>query len=147
VIEELSCVLIAVSDPHVLAMDDEISSDHEVAWAKTHARPISFHDDLTFQERSLWNSAVALLRLDDRNSVVLEVVENLHTSDAEVFRSAFSDVLLKVSFKPQYLSVQLDEGWFVLICNLTGLLWIVHRVGGTLPRGVHHASLIRNVNW
>lgn len=84
-LEEFSSILIAISNSDASAVDADIEANSEVGRLEGRVRAILFQNHLSLQESSLGSTTVSLLRLDDHNGVILQVVQNDKFSDSVVF--------------------------------------------------------------
>lgn len=63
---------------------------------------------LTFQEDSLWNSAVFDLGFRDENGLIGEVIVDFDFPNAVILEPTLDNMLLEVCIEPQHLTIILD---------------------------------------
>lgn len=110
-------VLIAIIDPDVLAVYNNLAVDYELL--RHNESPWSIWSKALgpLQEASLRDTTILLFGFRDADGVILEVVEDDHLPDPEVLESGFSYCLLEVAVEsnlcvtwglPQHVSIHLD---------------------------------------
>jgi hypothetical protein len=97
--KKLSCVLVTVSDPDKSAKYAHICAYPEVVRKKGCATAILLEDHLSFEECALGCSAVDLLRLNDHDRVVFQVVKHCHFPYLVVLKSALDNTFLEITIK------------------------------------------------
>jgi hypothetical protein len=101
-IEELSCVLVSISNADSAAVDSNITTNHEVLGHKG-GHAVTFQDHLAVEESTLGNTRVALLGLDDHDRLIFEEVIDENVMNSEIFKSALNDALFEEAVKAEDL--------------------------------------------
>ena len=101
--EELSGVLIGVSDADGTAVDADVNANAEVLGHEgVHAVALEHH--LALKEGTLGHAGVDGFGFDDHDRLVLEEVVDQHGVDAEIFETALDDALLEVTVEAEHLN-------------------------------------------
>lgn len=101
-IEELSGVLIGISNADGTTVDTDVKSDTEVLRHEG-GHTVVLQDHLTFEEGTLGDAGVNLLAFDDHDGLVFEEVVDEDIMNSHIFKSALYDALFEVTVEAKDL--------------------------------------------